>query len=395
MKARPIKEHILVLNAGSSSLKFAVFDAGVNGSLRLRGAVSRLQQAPRLRIAIDGRVVVDEAIGSSAALALAAETVFERIDRLGFLDSVSSVGHRIVHGGLTYCAPVILDRSVIDALRRLVPLAPLHQPYNLDIVDLARRLRPDAVQVGCFDTAFHADRPVQDRLYGLPRRLSDDGVVAYGFHGLSYAHIATVLREQDPDQAGGRAIVAHLGSGASLCAMQAGRSVATTMGFSALDGLIMGSRCGALDPGVILHLLQQRGMSVAAVSEMLYEQSGLLGVSGLSADMHTLLQSTDPRAAEAVALFVYRTGREIGSLAAALGGLDTLVFTAGIGENAPVVRAGVGAAAAWLGVEIDAARNAAGEPRISTDGSPVRVLVIPADEERALAEGVNAALNSS
>lgn len=380
-------EAVLVLNAGSSSLKFAVYGGDGDLQLRLRGTVSRLRQAPRLTVEVDGEVIVDRPFDPPMALALAADAVFAQLDALGWLLRIGVVGHRIVHGGRGFVDPIVLDPESIGALRSLTPLAPLHQPYNLDIAESAARLLPRAVQVGCFDTAFHAARPGLDRLYALPRALSEDGVVAYGFHGLSYAHIAEVLRTRDGERAGGRAIVAHLGSGASLCAMESGRSLATTMGFSALDGLVMSSRCGSLDPGVLLHLLQDRGMSPEDLTRLLYEESGLLGVSGISGDMQTLLDSADPHAAEAVDLFVYRIGREIGSLAAALGGLDTLVFTAGIGENAPVVRSHICQAAAWLGLRIDEARNASGQVDIAGEGSAAAILVLPTDEERAVAVG--------
>ncbi|KAF1722336.1 acetate/propionate family kinase [Pseudoxanthomonas wuyuanensis] len=384
---------LLVLNAGSSSLKFAVFGQAAGLPLLLRGSISQLGHAPRLKIRCPGAADSETALGAAPMPPDAAvRTVFDELGKRDLLERIGAVGHRIVHGGLTFAQPSVLDSPTLARLRQLAPLAPLHQPYNLDIVELASGLLPAAIQIGAFDTAFHAGRPRQDRLYGLPRRLSDDGIIAYGFHGLSYAHVATVLRARDGARAGGRTIVAHLGSGASLCAMDAGRSVATTMGFSALDGLIMSSRCGSLDPGIILHLIRERQMSADAVSELLYERSGLLGVSELSGDMQTLLQSADPHASEAVELFVYRIGRQIGSLAAALGGLDTLVFTAGIGENAPIIRQRIGAAAAWLGVDIDPARNGQGETSIGSAASAVEVLVIAADEERAVAEGVMACL---
>ncbi|RVA00429.1 acetate kinase, partial [Mesorhizobium sp. M7A.F.Ca.US.002.01.1.1] len=271
----------------------------------------------------------------------------------------------------------------LKALRLLESLAPIHQRINLEIVALAAELLPQALQIGCFDTAFHSTRPEHAKIYGLPRAMTDAGIVSYGFHGLSYSHIAAKLRERYGARAGGRTI--HLGSGASLCAMDAGRSIATTMGFSTLDGLVMSTRCGALDPGVILHLLQERRLSAEGLVTLLYEQSGLLGVSGISGDMRTLIGSDDPAAAEAVDLFVYRIGREIGSLAAAMGGLDTLVFTAGIGENAPLVRERISAAAAWLGVGLDDERNRGDDEVVSATNSRVDVLVIPADEERAVA----------
>ena len=387
---------LLVLNAGSSSLKFAVFGYSAELPALLRGSISKLDHAPRLKIRCPGEPDGERALGAGPmALGDAVRAAFAELGERGFLRRIATVGHRIVHGGRVFTVPAILDRSALDRLRQLAPLAPLHQPYNLDIVELASGLLPGATQVGAFDTAFHADRPRCDRLYGLPRELSDEGVIAYGFHGLSYAHVAAVLRARDGARAGGRAIVAHLGSGASLCAMNAGRSVATTMGFSALDGLVMSSRSGSLDPGVVLYLIRERKMSAEAVSELLYERSGLLGVSQISGDMETLLASADPRAAEAIDLFVYRIGRSIGSLAAAMGGLDTLVFTAGIGENAPSIRQRVCQAAAWLGVGADPTRNERGEMNIGSDGPGVDVLMIPADEEHAVAEGALACLETA
>jgi acetate kinase len=380
---------ILVLNAGSSSLKFALYGGAAGLPLLLKGSISRLAHAPRLKIKSAGQDDSDNPIGSAPMTVTAAlGHVLRELDERRLTDDISAVGHRIVHGGHRFSRPSILDAAALDELRRFVPLAPLHQPYNLAVVEDAARHFPRAVQIGCFDTAFHAERPRLDRLYGLPRHLSDDGIVAYGFHGLSYSHVASVLRKRDGERAGGRAVVAHLGSGASLCAMQGGRSVATTMGFSALDGVVMSSRSGSLDPGVILHLLIERRMPAEEIAAMLYEQSGLLGVSGLSGDMQTLLQSQDFRAREAIDLLVYRIARSIGSLAASLGGLDTLVFTAGIGENAPAIRQRIGESAEWLGVRVDPARNERGEERIGADRSAVEVLVLPADEEGAIARSV-------
>lgn len=381
---------LLILNAGSSSLKFSVYEKDDALPLCLRGSVSGLAYAPRLKIEDgNGRIERDEVCGAAPMSAQsAAHEVFAALQRGGWSTRIAAVGHRIVHGGRFFREPCRLDAETRAQLRSLVPLAPLHQPHNLDLVDLAAGLLPGIPQIGCFDTAFHADRPSLDRLYALPRRLARDGIVAYGFHGLSYQHVASVLQARDGARAGGRAVVAHLGSGASLCALRSGRSVATTMGFSALDGVVMSSRSGALDPGVILHLLTERRMSVQEVGEMLYEQAGLLGVSEISGDMQVLLQSDDPRAREAVDLFVYRIGRALGSLAAALGGLDTLVFTAGIGENAPQIRERIGRAAHWLGVKIDPVRNERGADDIAAAGAAVQVLVIAADEERAVAQGV-------
>lgn len=382
-----MSDAILVLNAGSSSLKFAVFEALPDLPLLARGSVSSLQENPLLEIpAAGGRTATETRLGPGPlGIRAAIERIVAEIAGRGLVARISTVGHRIVHGGRDFTAATILDARTMAALRRLVPLAPLHQPVNLEIVEQATRLFPGAVQVGCFDTAFHAARPRIATLYGLPRALTEAGIVSYGFHGLSFGYIAARLRERHGPDAGGRAIVAHLGSGASLCGMTAGTSVATTMGFSPLDGLLMSTRCGSIDPGVILHLAGDRKLPAGEIADLLYRRAGLLGVSGVSGDMQALLDSKEPAAAEAVDLFVYRAGREIGSIAAALGGLDTLVFTAGIGENAATIRDRIRAAAGWLGVTVDPERNRHGETLISTAGSPVEVLVIPTDAEREVA----------
>ena len=378
---------ILVLNGGSSSLKFAVFEASSALPVLLRGNVSSLGQHPRLHAAAAaGSPEIDRSLGDSPIdVAKAFAAVVSLLADSDLLHRIDRVGHRIVHGGRDFTEATLLDGDTLEALRLLEPLAPIHQGINLEIVALAADLLPQALQIGCFDTAFHSARPELAKIYGLPRAMTEAGIVSYGFHGLSYGHIASKLRERYGASCGGRTIVAHLGSGASLCAMSAGASVATTMGFSTLDGLVMSTRSGALDPGVILHLLQHRKLPTDELVTLLYEKSGLLGVSGISGDMRTLIASEEPAAAEAVALFVYRIGREIGSLAAALGGLDRLVFTAGIGENAPFVRERVGAFAGWLGVAIDKDRNQRGDEIISLAGSRVEVLVIPTDEEKAVA----------
>ncbi len=381
---------ILILNAGSSSLKFALYRRGAGLELVLKGAASRLG-APNahLRIKAGADILKDAPLGGPLPAMEAAGLTLDWLAAQGFLANLEAAGHRIVHGGAVFAEPAILDAGALETLTRLVPLAPLHQPYNLEIAALAATRFPGVLQIGCFDTAFHAQAPRLSRLYGLPRALSEDGILAYGFHGLSYSYIAGLLKAQDGERAGGRAIVAHLGNGASLCAMDRGRSVATTMGFSALDGLLMGSRCGAIDPGVVLHLMQARGMSAEAITTLLYEQSGLLGVSGISADMGTLLQSSAGSARQAVDLFVYRAVREIGSLAATLNGLDTLVFTAGIGENAPAIRARIAAGCQWLGVEINPAANGNNDQVISTGQSKVTVRVLPTDEERIVANAAD------
>lgn len=384
---------LLVLNAGSSSLKFALFDSG-SGPVRVAaGNLSRIGSVPWLKLRIENTVTQERAAADGPIdLRAAAALVFDALEAEGLLDGISAVGHRIVHGGAMFTAPVRLDTAVLGQLEALVPLAPLHQPHNLDIVRFAADRLPQAAQIGCFDTAFHAGRPRLDTLYALPRDLSKQGMVAYGFHGLSYAHIAARLRALDGARAGGRTIVAHLGSGTSLCAMKNGVCMATTMGFSALEGLMMATRCGSIDPGILLHLIEAKGMTVPEISDLLYSRSGLLGVSGISGDMQVLLDSDAPEAREAVDLFIYRTGRAIGSLAAVLGGLDTLVFTAGIGENSPIIRQRLGDAAAWLGVQINDAANQRGDAMISPPGSIVTVQVVPADEERAIAEGTIACL---
>jgi acetate kinase len=379
---------VLVLNAGSSSLKFAVYEQRDGLPLIFKGSVSSLRTNPRLKLST-GKAVEERSLGrESLEIGAAVEVVAAEIGERGFGHPVAAVGHRIVNGGRDFISPVVLDEPVVERLRELIPLAPLHQPENLQVVDLARNLFPEAVQIGCFDTAFHAARPKIAKSYGLPRALTDSGVQSYGFHGLSYTYISSELGKRYGPQAGGRVIVAHLGNGASLCAMRGGKSVATTMGFSTLDGLIMSTRCGSLDPGIIIHLLQSLRMSVEEVSTLLYDGSGLLGISRISGDMVTLLEASSSSASEAVDLFVYRAGREIGSLAAAIGGLEILVFTAGIGENSPTIREQICESAGWLGVKIDPESNKQNLARISFPDSAVDVLVIPTDEERAMAEQI-------
>lgn len=381
---------ILALNVGSASLKFALHADDEALTRLLAGAVTTDGGETHLSIdpGMGEPTVVTTVEGGATDPEQVLPQVFDHLGRLGFTDAITAVGHRIVHGGTAIVAPTRLDQQTIEALAALVPLAPAHQPAGLAGVTAAAMALPDAAQVGCFDTAFHAVQPRLARLYGLPRELTEQGIVGYGFHGLSYAYIASVLRQRDGARAGGRAIVAHLGSGVSLCAMEGGRSVATTMGFSRLDGPPMATRSGALDPGVVLHLIRALGMSAEAVGEMLHQRSGLLGVSGISGDLRDLLASDQPSAREAVDLFVYRVGREIGSLAAALGGLDTLVFTAGIGENAPAIRARIAETGAWLGMTMDASHNETGDTLISADGARVEVLTLPTDEQRSIAQGV-------
>jgi acetate kinase len=388
-----VTDVILVLNAGSSSVKFSMFtvDSPANGlRLRYRGAIEGIGSEPRFFVAdADARCVVDQPLAGrgtgagdhAALLPVLIEWIAAHTDHL----RVVAVGHRVVHGGEQFAAPVLLDAVILDQLDKLAPLAPLHQPHNLAPIRVISQIAPDLAQVACFDTAFHRTQPPVAQLYALPRDLSETGIKRYGFHGLSYEYIASALPDIVGDAATGRVVAAHLGNGCSMCAIRDGKSVATTMGFTALEGLPMGTRSGAIDPGVILYLLTERGMSVADVSDLLYHRSGLLGVSGISNDMRTLLRSNAPEAADAVDLLVYRISRELGSLTAAMGGLDLLVFTAGIGEHAAPVRARVCDSAAWLGVRLDAAANLAGGPRISTADSAVSVWVIPTNEELMIA----------
>jgi len=381
---------IVVVNAGSSSIKFVVF-ADREGALDpvVRGQIEALFTAPRF-VARDaqGRVQEEKSwgegvkLGHDGAIAyLAAHLQQGRAEGL----ELAALGHRVVHGGTQYSAPVRVDAGVLGALEKLVPLAPLHQPHNLAPIRTLLAARPELPQVACFDTAFHRAQPPLAQAFALPAEITEAGVRRYGFHGLSYAYIASVLERYDARAAAGRTVVLHLGNGASMCAVRAGASVASTMGFTAVEGLPMGTRCGSIDPGVILYLMDQRGMDARAVEKLIYQQSGLLGVSGVSSDMRTLLKSAEPRAKLAVDLFVYRIGRELGSLAAALGGVDALVFTGGIGENAAEIRARVCRDAAWLGLELDAAGNDRGGPRISAAGSRVAAWVIPTNEELVIA----------
>ena len=357
---------VLVLNAGSSSLKASVVDEG--------RAIARAT----IEWGSDATRRPDREAGLRSAL----EELFLAGSPLG---SIEAVGHRVVHGGARFAEPARLDAGIVAQLEKLVPMAPLHQPYDLAAIRTLMKLRPELPQVACFDTAFHRAVPALAQTFALPREITAAGVRRYGFHGLSYEYIAAVLPEHLGARAEGRVVVAHLGNGASMCAMRARRSIATTMGFTALEGLMMGTRSGSIDPGVVFYLMRERSMSADEVEHLLYYQSGLLGVSGVSSDMRELLASKDPRAREAVELFAYRAARELGSLAAALGGLDALVFTAGIGERAAPVRAMICEQARWLGVELDAIANESHRAVISSAGSRVTVCVVPTDEEIVIA----------
>jgi acetate kinase len=380
---------LLVINAGSSSIKFSVYEVAGGApplALRYRGEVDGLGARPRFAaLQASGEELVAEPLGTGASHDDALRTILDWIEARTTGTEIIAAGHRVVHGGVRYAAPVVLTPDVLGELEALVPLAPLHQPHNLAPIRSLAKLKPGLRQVACFDTAFHTTQAAVAQTFALPYALSEAGIKRYGFHGLSYEYVASVLGEHLGEAADGRVVVAHLGAGASMCAMRGRRSVATTMGFTALEGLPMGTRTGAIDPGVILHLMSERQMSLPAVTELLYKQSGLLGMSGVSSDVRELLASASPRAARALDVFVYRVGRELGSLAAALGGLDALVFTAGIGEHAAPIRAGICRDAAWLGVDLDEAANDRGDPRISAPTSRCSAWVIPTNEELMIA----------
>ena len=378
-----MKDAILVLNAGSSSIKFSLYAEELVASGQIAGIYTEPRFVARNGAGKPaGEKRWQSKLGHEGALA-------HIVDWLktthGDDYRLAAVGHRVVHGGSDYAAPVRVSAAVLARLEKFVPLAPLHQPHNLAPIRSLLERSPQLPQVACFDTAMHRSNPDVAQMFALPAELTEAGVRRYGFHGLSYEYIASKLPEIDPRAARGKTVVLHLGNGASMCALHAGRSVASTMGFTAVDGLPMGTRSGALDPGVILYLMDERGLDARAIEKLIYQQSGMLGVSGVSSDMRVLLESKDPRAKVAVDLFVYRIGRELGSLAAALGGIDALVFTAGIGEHAAPIRSRVCRQAAWLGVELDAQANAGHGPRISSAASRVAAWVVPTNEELMIA----------
>lgn len=379
-----------VINAGSSSLKFSFYA----GDKRLLfGQVDGLGTQPRASaIGPNGEILQPPQLGSASAASPSdvLPAVFSWMrERLG-TRALAALGHRVVHGGLRHSKPALVTADLVAELEALIPLAPLHEPHNLAPIRMMMELQPTLPQVACFDTAFHRTVPDVAQAFALPHELFQQGILRYGFHGLSYEYIASILPDQAPDIAQSRVIVAHLGNGCSACAMHRRRSVATTMGFTALDGLPMGTRCGALDPGVILHLAQQKGMSTDALVDLLYRRSGLLGLSGISSDFRELLASSEPRAQFAVEVFCYNTARQIGSLAAALGGVDGIVFTAGVGENAAPVRSAICKACEWLGLELDELANRRNQTRISTPHSRVAAHVIKTDENLMIARHARA-----
>lgn len=373
------QDAFLVLNAGSSSIKYAVYGADLKQLLH--GQVDRIGLDPQYH---GGAKHIDVPVADTATHAEILDWLLTHIAGLSDNLRIIGAGHRVVHGGQDFAAPARVTDAVIAKLRTLAPLAPGHQPHNLAGIEAVARRWPDIPQVACFDTAFHRTQPRIAQLFAIPRAFSDDGVLRYGFHGLSYHYISTQLPHH-LDKPQGKVIVAHLGNGASMCAMQNMKSVATTMGYTALDGLVMGRRCGELDPGVIFHMLRDRGMSVADIEDTLGTKSGLLGVSDISSDMRDLLASDSPAAAEAVDLFVYQACKKIGALAASMGGVSSLVFTGGIGENSAAIRARILRGCAWLGADLDDAANTAGTSRITTADSRLSAFVIPTDEEGIIA----------
>lgn len=387
-------DYALVLNAGSSSLKFCVFQRPAGDAWRLasRGQIDGIGSTPRLSVkdANDRSLAKKDVKVADGHEAVEALAVWLRSQYGGA--RVLGVGHRVVHGGAQFKGPTVVNERVLEELHKLVPLAPLHQPYNLAAIEAVVERLPGVPQVACFDTSFHRGQSAVAELIPLPRELRQQGLQRYGFHGLSYEYIASVLPQVAPDVARGRVIVAHLGSGASMCALKEGKSVDSSLGFTALDGLCMGTRPGSIDPGVVLHLIQGLRLSAKEIETLLYKKSGLLGISGISNDMRDLLGRSEPAARLAVDYFVYRAAKEIGALAAVLGGVDALVFTAGIGENSAEIRQRICESSAWLGIELDQAANTERNSRISTSRSKVSVWVIPTNEELMIARHTGALL---
>ncbi len=383
---------ILTLNAGSSSVKFALFEKLAEPKLTLKGQVEGIGADAWLKVKrADGTVAVehdlDESVIKSPSDALHA--IMAELDGLVQDAHVAGVGHRVVHGGVDFDGPVIINSGVLAKLGALTPLAPLHQPHNLAGIAAAQREFPSVPQIACFDTAFHRTHPWVNDTFALPRKFYDEGVRRFGFHGLSYEYIVSAMKEDAPFHHDGGVVVAHLGNGASMCAIRGGQSVGSTMGFSALDGLPMGTRSGQLDPGVVLYMMDQLNMDAREIERMLYKESGLKGLSGISHDMRVLLASSDPSAKQAIDYFIFRIRREIGAMAAVLGGLDAVVFTGGIGENAFQIRERICDDMDWLGLELDENRNRHNEAIVSSDRSRVRIFVTPTNEELMIARHVH------
>lgn len=381
---------VLTLNAGSSSLKVALFPASGDQPM-VTGLVDSIGPTAALKLKNERGEAIAPAPGDMSTHAGAMQTVVATLRRAYPDLDLVAIGHRVVHGGDRHTAPALVDAAELQALDALSPFAPLHQPHNLAGIRAAMESFPGVPQVACFDTAFHRNHPWVNDTFALPRSFYDEGVRRYGFHGLSYDYVSGELARTAPQLAEGRVVIAHLGNGASMCALQDGRSMASTMGFSALDGLPMGTRSGQLDPGVMLYLMDQRGMSAAEISDLLYKRSGLLGLSGLSNDMRRLEAAGTPEATQAIDYFVFRAQREVGAMAAALGGIDALVFCGGIGENSRLIRARICERLDWMGIEIDHQRNAANDRVISSEMARTTVMIIPTNEELVIARAAREA----
>ena len=381
---------ILVVNSGSSSLKFALYSIKDKANQPLlTGRVSGIGVQPKLKAKMAGESLENQApfeyIPEDATHEWLIRELIQRLHTKYTQFKPIAVGHRMVHGGSNFTEPTVITKETLQQLKELVPLAPLHQPHSIVAIEAIAKNEPGLLQIACFDTSFHRTQSKIEQMFAIPRALTDEGVIRYGFHGLSYEYIASVLPKYLGDKADGRVLVAHLGNGTSMCAMKNRKSVSSTMGFSTLEGLVMGTRCGLLDAGVILHLIKQKGLSVEEVQKMLYHESGLLGVSGISSDMRVLEKSDHPNAKQAIELFCHRAKEEIGNLTAVMHGLDTIIFTAGIGENSVLIREKICEPLAWLGVKIDLAANKIGKGKISAADSNVGIYVIPTDEEATIA----------
>lgn len=387
-----MKQAILTLNAGSSSLKVALFPR-LEGPAIATGMVDQIGPQGRMKLKLQDGSPIDAPNPLLSNHVDAIRSVIEALKRIFTGLTLEAIGHRVVHGGQAFSSPVLVDESVMIKLDTYSPFAPLHQPHNLSGIRAAMEAFPSVPQIACFDTAFHRSHPWVNDAFALPRQFYDEGVRRYGFHGLSYEYVTETLKKRAPQLAQGRVVVAHLGNGASMCAIQSGRSVASTMGFSALDGLPMGTRCGQLDPGVLLYLMDHKGMTPQTISDLLYKQSGLLGLSGVSNDMRDLESDPSAESAQAIDYFVFRCQREVGAMAAAMGGIDALVFCGGIGENAKTIRARICERLGWMGIEIDHGRNAQHAAIISSDVSRTTVMIVPTNEEWVIAQGARSVID--
>ncbi|MFT7087969.1 MAG: acetate kinase [Rickettsiales bacterium] len=382
-----MQKAIIAFNAGSSSIKFSIFSK-INSNILFYGGVEDMLRSPMIWIkdSVNKEVLNNKTIKSGHLGAI--EFLINWIESLSNAIDIIAIGHRIVHGGRDFAKAVIIDKKILNQLKTLIPLAPLHQENNIKIIEIFSDLRPNLPQIACFDTSFHQTIEEEKRLFALPKKFSEEGIVRYGFHGISYEYIASILPKYAKENANKRVIIAHLGNGASMCAMKDLKSVATTMGFSVLDGLMMGTRCGSIDPGVILYLLEEKNMSAKEISKLLYEESGLKGVSGISHDIRDLIASNNLEAKKAINMFCDSAAKQLSGLLSAINGLDVLVFTAGIGENCPIIRKNICDKLSWLGIEIYDEANDSNQTKISTNKSKVEVYVLPTNEEKIIAQKI-------